>query len=52
MYHNITLNKKEIAELFKIFDRDGNGTLDFNEFLLSIRVRVLFLKNKSSNHDA
>ncbi len=36
--HNIDLNRDEAAELFKMFDQDGSGQIDFNEFLLEIRV--------------
>jgi hypothetical protein len=39
MYHNhISLSKKEITELFGLFDLNRDGSLDFNEFLLTIRV--------------
>ena len=30
---------QEAKELFKRFDKDGNGTISFNEFLESLRVR-------------
>ena len=30
---------QEARELFKRFDKDGNGTISFNEFLESLRVR-------------
>ena len=30
---------QEAKELFKQFDKDGNGTISFNEFLESLRVR-------------
>ena len=29
---------QEAKELFKRFDKDGNGTISFNEFLESLRV--------------
>ncbi|KAF3848358.1 hypothetical protein F7725_014855 [Dissostichus mawsoni] len=29
--------------LFLRFDRDGNGTIDFDEFLLTLRVRHQYL---------
>jgi Ca2+-binding EF-hand superfamily protein len=38
LYHNINMSKKEITELFGLFDLNGDGTLDFNEFLQTIRV--------------
>lgn len=30
---------EEIDEVFKKFDKDGSGTIDFDEFLLTLRVR-------------
>ena len=30
---------QEAKELFKKFDKDGNGTISFNEFLENLRVR-------------
>ena len=30
---------QEAKELFKRFDKDGNGTISFNEFLENLRVR-------------
>lgn len=32
------MDKKETAALFQLFDRDGNGTIDFDEFLITLRV--------------
>ena len=29
---------KEIKDLFQVFDKDGNGTIDFDEFLVKLRV--------------
>ena len=29
---------QEAKELFKKFDKDGNGTISFNEFLENLRV--------------
>ena len=29
---------QEAKELFKRFDKDGNGTISFNEFLENLRV--------------
>ena len=37
----INLNEEQCAALLKHFDKDGNGTINFNEFLLAIRVSIL-----------
>ncbi len=34
----IDFDRKECEELFYQFDRDGGGTLDFDEFLSKLRV--------------
>lgn len=34
----VVMEKEEAEELFQRFDKDGNGTIDFNEFLLTLRV--------------
>lgn len=36
----VVMEKEEAEELFRRFDRDGNGTIDFNEFLLTLRVKI------------
>jgi Ca2+-binding EF-hand superfamily protein len=36
----VVMEKEEAEELFQRFDRDGSGTIDFNEFLLTLRVSV------------
>lgn len=36
----VVMEKEEAEELFRRFDRDGNGTIDFNEFLLTLRVSL------------
>jgi len=33
----INLNEEQCAALLKHFDKDGNGTINFNEFLIAIR---------------
>lgn len=37
----VVMEKEEAEELFRRFDKDGNGTIDFNEFLLTLRVSGL-----------
>ncbi len=37
MDFGVSLNKDEAAQVLKHFDRDGNGQVDFNEFVRSIR---------------
>jgi hypothetical protein len=34
------LNAEETKELFDRFDKDGNGSIDMDEFLLAIRVSL------------
>lgn len=34
----VVMEKEEAEELFRRFDKDGSGTIDFNEFLLTLRV--------------
>lgn len=36
--YGVDLENKEIQEMYKLFDRDGSGTIDFDEFLISLRV--------------
>ena len=37
-HHNINLDKQEIEALFTQYDTNGNGRLDYNEFLVKLRV--------------
>lgn len=37
MDYGVSLNKDEAVQVLKHFDRDGNGQVDFNEFIRSIR---------------
>ena len=34
------MTKEEVQEMFTSIDRDGSGTLDFEEFLQALRVSV------------
>jgi len=36
--YGITVSKEEAVKVLNHFDRDGNGTVDFNEFLRAIKV--------------
>lgn len=36
----LEVTDEETKELFKAFDADGTGTIDFNEFLKAIRVSI------------
>lgn len=33
----INLNEKDAERLFKVFDRDGSGRIDYEEFLRGVR---------------
>jgi Ca2+-binding EF-hand superfamily protein len=33
----IDLNEQEISSVFSCFDRDGNGTIDYDEFVRGVR---------------
>lgn len=37
--YGIPLSKDEIAEAFKTMDRNQSGSIDFDEFLVALRVR-------------
>lgn len=44
----INLNEDQCAALLKHFDKDGNGTINFNEFLVAIRVsyfQIVYFSN-------
>lgn len=34
------IDKEEAQEIFQIFDKDGSGTIDFDEFLVTLRVSL------------
>jgi Ca2+-binding EF-hand superfamily protein len=34
------LSKEDTEELFQRFDKDGNGSIDMDEFLLAVRVSI------------
>jgi Ca2+-binding EF-hand superfamily protein len=39
--HNIQMNQEEIIQLFKIFDSNNTGRIDYNEFLIKLRVNII-----------
>jgi Ca2+-binding EF-hand superfamily protein len=47
LYQNVNMERSEMAELFALFDLNKDETLDFNEFLFTIRVFLnSFFKKK------
>lgn len=38
--YGILIEKQEATALFQQFDRDGSGTIDFDEFLITLRVKM------------
>lgn len=36
----VMIDKEEAQEIFRIFDKDGSGTIDFDEFLVTLRVSL------------
>ena len=38
--YGVLMEKVEAMNLFQQFDRDGSGLIDFDEFLLTLRVNV------------
>lgn len=39
----LALPPQEAKTIFEQFDKDGNGTLSFDEFLVALRVNCVFL---------
>lgn len=37
--YGLLMEKEEAAALFQHFDRDGSGTISFDEFLIALRVQ-------------
>lgn len=40
--YGLTLSNEEATALFKSLDTDGSGAVDYEEFLLALRVNRLF----------
>ena len=38
--YGILMEKHEAVDIFQRFDRNGNGTIDFDEFLITLRVNI------------
>jgi len=38
--YGITISKEEATQVLAHFDRDGNGQVDFDEFLRALKVRL------------
>lgn len=36
--YGLNFNNEETKELFTFFDKNKNGSIDFNEFMVTIRV--------------
>lgn len=39
--YGVMIDKAEAQNLFGLFDKDGSGTIDFDEFLVTLRVSIL-----------
>lgn len=39
--YGVNIEKDEALKLFQLFDRDGSGFIDFDEFLIMLRVSKL-----------
>lgn len=38
----LNISNPEMAELFKLFDKGQDGNIDYNDFLIALRVCFLF----------
>lgn len=38
--YGVLMEKVEAISLFQQFDRDGSGQIDFDEFLITLRVKA------------
>ena len=46
--YGLNFSKSEIEELFRLFDIDHSGTIDYEEFLRKLRVKDFFFLVKAS----
>ena len=46
--YGVDMEKDEIQKLFNTLDKDHSGTLDFDEFLVSLRVRYMKIVYKGN----
>lgn len=46
----VELTEDELQQLFRFFDRDGNGTINYDEFVFGLRVCLQ--KNCSMIHNS
>jgi hypothetical protein len=42
--YGITISKDEASQVMEHFDRDGNGQVDFSEFLRALKVIIIIFK--------
>lgn len=42
----VNFRDEEIKDLFKKFDKDSSGSINFDEFLLTLRVSYFFIHQK------
>ena len=48
MDYGISVTKDEANEILNHFDKDKNGVVDFDEFLVTLRVSTVFIYLKYS----
>jgi Ca2+-binding EF-hand superfamily protein len=41
--YGVLMEKAEALSLFELFDRDGSGMIDFDEFLITLRVMTWWI---------
>ena len=45
MNKDLGFTDRSIAALFQLFDKDGSGLIDYEEFLQNLRVFKIFILN-------
>lgn len=38
--YGVDIDPEEVQEMYAAFDRDNSGSIDFDEFLVNLRVRI------------